>query len=66
MFTRLRKLQFFKAVESCTGGSGVHGLMSIFTDSIAFKHRLFKCNRNFEQNFAISEGQCQCPFKLNE
>ena len=26
MFARLRKLQFFKAVESCTGGSGVKGL----------------------------------------
>ena len=30
MFARLRKLQFFKAVESCTGGSGVKGLMQIF------------------------------------
>ena len=26
MFARLRKLQFFKAVEPCTGGSGVKGL----------------------------------------
>ena len=29
MFARLRKLQFFKVVESCTGGSGVKGLTII-------------------------------------
>ena len=29
MFARLRKLQFFEAVESCTGGSGVKGLIKL-------------------------------------